>query len=99
MLVLRVIISFRDRQTERIFHRERVKGISQELYDRIYLKLAKVDFASSLDDLKVPPGSRLEKLKGDRKGQYSIRVNDQWRVCFEWENGNAFNVEAVDYHS
>lgn len=61
-------------------------------------KLVIVHGASSLDDLKIPPGNRLEKLRGDRSGQHSIRVNDQWRVCFRWSEGNAHDVEIVDYH-
>lgn len=61
-------------------------------------KLALLDAAESLDDLRVPPGSRLEKLRGDRKGQYSIRINNQWRVCFRWEDGDADDVEITDYH-
>lgn len=61
-------------------------------------KLVAVDAAEALDDLRVPPGNRLEKLKGDRAGRYSIRVNDQWRVCFRWTDGNACDVELVDYH-
>jgi proteic killer suppression protein len=61
-------------------------------------KLVAVDAAESIDDLRVPPGNRLEKLKGDRAGQYSIRVNDQWRVCFRWKDDSAHDVEIVDYH-
>jgi len=61
-------------------------------------KLLILDAAECLDDLRVPPGNRLEKLKGDRDGQHSIRINDQWRICFRWEDGNAFDVEIVDYH-
>jgi len=61
-------------------------------------KLVVLNAANSLDDLRVPPGNRLEKLKGDRSGQYSIRVNDQWRICFRWSDGNAHEVEIVDYH-
>jgi proteic killer suppression protein len=61
-------------------------------------KLASVDAADVLQDLRVPPGNRLEKLSGDRVGQYSIRVNDQWRICFEWSAGDAFDVEITDYH-
>ena len=61
-------------------------------------KLVAVDSADALDDLRIPPGNRLEKLKGSRAGQYSIRVNDQWRVCFHWKDGNAYDVEIVDYH-
>ena len=93
-----MILGFRDKRTEKIFNREPVKGIGHDLYDQIYLKLAKLDFAHTLEDLKVPPGNRLEKLKGDRRGQFSIRVNEQWRICFEWKHGNPTNVEATDYH-
>jgi len=58
-----------------------------------------LDAAEVLQDLRIPPSNRLEKLSGDRQGQYSIRINDQWRICFEWQNGDAYNVEIVDYHS
>ena len=61
-------------------------------------KLVAVDAAEALDDLRIPPGNRLEKLRGDRVGQHSIRVNDQWRICFRWSNGDAYEVEIVDYH-
>lgn len=61
-------------------------------------KLVALDAAESLDDLRIPPGNRLEQLRGDRAGQYSIRVNDQWRVCFRWRDGDAYDVELVDYH-
>ena len=61
-------------------------------------KLAQLDAAQTLDFLRAPPGNRLEALKGNRKGQYSIRINDQWRVCFQWKDGDAYNVEIVDYH-
>ncbi len=61
-------------------------------------KLGLVDAAETLDDLRVPPGNRLEKLKGNRAGQHSIRVNDQWRICFRWKGGNAYDVQIVDYH-
>ena len=62
-------------------------------------KLLMLDAAQSLQDLRVPPGNRLEKLAGERKGQYSIRINDQWRICFRWQEGNAHDVESTDYHS
>jgi proteic killer suppression protein len=61
-------------------------------------KLGLVDAAEQLEDLRIPPGNRLEKLKGDRAGQHGIRINDQWRICFRWKDGNAFEVEIVDYH-
>ena len=61
-------------------------------------KLVQIDAAERLDDLRIPPGNRLEALKGDRRGQHSIRVNDQWRICFRWRDGDAYDVEIVDYH-
>jgi proteic killer suppression protein len=92
-----VIRSFRDRETELLFDRfasKRWKAIA-----RVALrKLRILHRAQSLDDLRVPPGNRLELLKGDRVGQYSIRVNDQYRICFHWRNGDAFDVELTDYH-
>ena len=93
-----MIRSFRDQQTENIFRRERIKGFSQDVQRAALRKLLIVDAADSLDDLRVPPGNRLEKLKGGHKGQYSIRVNDQWRICFVWSGGDAYNVEIIDYH-
>ena len=93
-----MVKSFRDRATEDVFGRIYVKRFSQDLQRTAYRKLLLLDAAESLDDLKVPPGNRLEKLSGDRKGQYSIRVNEQWRVCFIWRQGNAYDVEITDYH-
>jgi len=92
-----VIRSFADRDTERLYQRERV--VRFRAFDRIALrKLRMLNAATNIIDLRMPPGNRLEKLKGDREGQWSIRVNDQWRICFNWENGDAFDVEIVDYH-
>ncbi len=93
-----MIRSFRDERTERLFRRERVKGLSRDLQRSALGKLHMIDAAESLGDLRVPPGNRLEKLKGDLQDQYSIRVNDQWRVCFRWHRGNADDVQLVDYH-
>lgn len=93
-----MIRSFRDRDTERLAQRERVKKWSPELQKAALRKLRMVDAAEEVMDLRVPPGNRLERLKGDRAGQYSIRINDQWRVCFRWERGHAYDVEIVDYH-
>ena len=93
-----MIRSFRDQQTERVFRRERIKGFSQDVQRAALRKLLILDAAESLDDLRVPPGNRLEKLKGDRKGQHSIRVNDQWRICFVWSGADAHDVELTDYH-
>jgi toxin HigB-1 len=83
--------------TQRLFHRESVKKF--RAFDRVALrKLILLDAALQLRDLAVLPGNRLEALKGDRKGQHSIRINDQWRICFVWREGDAFSVEIVDYH-
>ena len=93
-----MIRSFADPDTERLFRRERVRRFPAGLLRAMLRKLAVVDAAERLADLRVPPGNRLEKLRGDRTGQHSIRVNDQWRVCFRWKDGDAFDVEIVDYH-
>lgn len=90
--------SFGDRLTERLFQRERIRGLPPNLLRVALRKLVQLDAATALDDLRVPPGNRLEKLRGDRAGQHSIRINDQWRICFRWRNGDAFDVEIVDYH-
>jgi toxin HigB-1 len=93
-----VIQSFADRDTERLFAREPVRRFPADLQRTMLRKLVAVDAAEQLGDLRVPPGNRLEKLKGDRAGQHSIRINDQWRVCFRWKDGNAYDVAIVDYH-
>jgi proteic killer suppression protein len=92
-----VIRSFHDRDTEQLFDREasrRWAAIARVAFRRLRL----LHRAQTLDDLRVPNGNRLEALKGDRKGQYSMRVNDQYRICFRWENGDAHDVELTDYH-
>ena len=93
-----MIKSFGDRDTERLFARERVRHFPADLQRVMLRKLVAVDAAEALEDLRVPPGNRLEKLRGDRLGQHSIRVNDQWRICFRWEGADAYEVEIVDYH-
>jgi proteic killer suppression protein len=93
-----MIRSFRDRDTERLAGRERVKKWSPELQKVALRKLRMLDAAAEVADLRIPPGNRLERLKGDRAGQYSIRINDQWRICFRWSSGDAHDVEIVDYH-
>ena len=93
-----MIRSFRDRQTAKVFERDRVRRLPPNVQRQAHRKLLMVDAAQALDDLRVPPGNRLERLSGDRKGQYSIRVNDQWRICFRWERGDAYDVEIADYH-
>jgi proteic killer suppression protein len=93
-----MIKSFRDKETERIFSRQFSRRFHPNLHRTAWRKLAILDAAEWLEDLRVPPGTRLEKLSGDREGEYSIRINDQWRICFRWRDGNAYDVEIVDYH-
>ncbi len=93
-----MIRSFRDAETERLFRRLSVKRMAQSLQRAAIRKLLVLNAAETLDDLRVPPGNRLEKLTADRAGQYSIRINNQWRLCFEWSDGDACEVEIVDYH-
>jgi proteic killer suppression protein len=93
-----VIRSFGSRDTERLWRRERVPSIDPRIHTTALRKLRQVGAAESLDDLRVPPGNRLEALKGDRVGQYSIRINDQWRICFVWTDAGPEEVEIVDYH-
>ena len=93
-----MIRSFRDTETERLLWRERGSKLARPLQRAAKRKLLLLDAAESLDDLRVPPGTRLEKLAGDREGQHSIRVNDQYRGCFRWDGGEAHDVEIVDYH-
>jgi toxin HigB-1 len=93
-----VIQSFRDKETGKLFRRERSKVIPPDLQRVALRKLVQLDAAASLQDLRIPPGNRLEALTEERLGQHSIRVNDQWRVCFVWKDGHAHEVEIVDYH-
>ncbi len=92
-----MIKSFADKDTERLWNRQRAKTIPTDLQRRALRKLAILDAAETLQDLRVPPGNRLEELGGDRKGQHSIRINDQFRICFVWDD-DAYDVEVVDYH-
>ncbi len=92
------IKSFRCAQTERLFNDERGSGIPIQIVRRARRKLLMIHAATDVNDLRVPPGNRLEKLSGNRSGQHSIRINDQYRVCFVFRNGDAFQVEIVDYH-
>jgi len=93
-----VIRTFRDGDTERLFKRERIRKLPADLQRIALRKLLVLDAATSLLDLRVPPANRLEKLSGDRQGQHSIRINDQWRICFRWVGTDAQDVEIVDYH-
>ena len=93
-----MIRSFRDRETEKLFLREPSRVLPKELARTALRKLLQLDAAEAPIDLRAPPGNRIEQLKGKRKGQYSIRINDQWRICFVWKDGDAHLVEIVDYH-
>jgi toxin HigB-1 len=97
MLVV-VVRSFRDATTERLWSRQRVKAIDPRIQRVALRKLAMLDAAEVLEDLRVPPGNRLEALKGDRAGQHSIRINQQWRICFVWTTAGPEDVAIVDYH-
>jgi proteic killer suppression protein len=93
-----VIRTFASKETEKLFNRQSSRKLPQAIQQGTRRKLEILDAAESLQDLQIPLANRLEKLTGDRKGQYSIRINEQWRICFEWQNGDAYNVEIVDYH-
>jgi toxin HigB-1 len=90
--------SFRDKDTEALWHRQRSRRLDGPIQRAAWRKLAMLDAAETLADLLVPPGNRLEKLTGDRPGQYSIRINQQWRICFVWSDAGPEDVEIVDYH-
>jgi len=93
-----MIQSFRDKEAEKLFHREPSRKLPSSIQRIAMRKLWMIDAAVQLSDLKIPPGNRLEPLSGNRKGQHSIRVNKQWRICFTWRNNNAYNIEITDYH-
>ncbi len=93
-----MIRSFRDKGSEKLFNREPSRAVPNALRSAALRKLLILDAAENIEDLRVPPGNRLEKLKGDRAGQHSIRINDRYRICFVWRSGAADDVEIVDYH-
>jgi proteic killer suppression protein len=93
-----MIKSFKGRATESIFLGKRVRGLPGDIQQRARRKLRMLDAATIIEDLLVPPSNRLEKLKGDRRGQHRIRINSQWRICFVWKDASALDVEIVDYH-
>jgi proteic killer suppression protein len=93
-----MILHFKDSETERLFQGQVSRKLPADIQRTALRKLQYLHAAASLEDLRRVPGHRLEKLKGDREGQWSIRINDQWRICFEWEEGNAREVEIADYH-
>ena len=94
-----MIKGFADSESEKLFRGQLPKKLPTQIHRGALRKLLVLDAAEALQDLRIPPGNRLEKLKGNRKGQHSIRINDQWRVCFKWRDGDAYSVEIVDYHS
>ena len=93
-----MIKSFKDKDAERLFIREPSRKLSSDIQRIGLRKLRMLNRAKTLDDLRIPPGNRLEALKGYRLGHYSIRINDRWRICFVWEQGDVYEVEIVDYH-
>ena len=93
-----MILNFKDKDTEKVFQRIPVKKLSKEIQRQSLRKLLILDAADKLQDLRIPPGNRLEALAGNRQGQHSIRINDQWRICFRWNGSNAEEVEIADYH-
>lgn len=93
-----MIRSFADVDTKRVFRRLKCRHFSLDVQRAAYRKLLVLDGAESINDLRMPPGNRLQKLKGARRGQHSIRINEQWRICFVWKNRNAHEVEISDYH-
>lgn len=93
-----MIKSFKDSETEKIFHRQRSRKLPGDIQQVALRKLRMLSNAANINDLRIPPANRLEKLSGSREGQYSIRINDQWRICFEWRENNPYEVEIVDYH-
>lgn len=93
-----VIRSYQDKDTQTVAERRRVRSLPDDIQRRAQRKLMILNNATNINDLRVPPGNRLEALSGDRDGQHSIRINDQWRICFVWSDGNAHQVEIVDYH-
>ena len=93
-----MIRSFKNPEVEKIFKRERSRKLPADIQQVVLRKLRMLNRAETLDDVRIPPGNRLEKLSGNRNGQWSIRINDQWRVCFEWIDDEAYEVEIVDYH-
>ena len=93
-----MIRTFKDKETQKVFERKRSRKLPSDIQQVALRKLRMLNRAETLQDLRVPPANRLERLVGDRKSQYSIRINDQWRICFLWQDGDALDVEIVDYH-
>ena len=98
VIIISMIKSFSNKETEKIFNRQFSGKLPQNIQRVARKKLVILDAAPRLNDLRIPPGNQLEALKGDRKGQHSVRINDQWRICFKWSDGDAKDVEITDYH-
>ncbi|MFN3983706.1 MAG: type II toxin-antitoxin system RelE/ParE family toxin [Caldilinea sp.] len=93
-----MIKTFRDNEAQKIYQRQRSRKLPADIQQTALRKLRMINNAVTINDLRIPPANRLEKLSGDREGQWSIRINDQWRVCFRWEGNDAYEVEIMDYH-
>ena len=93
-----MIKTFFDREAARIFEGNRSRKLPDDIQYRVFVRLHALGAASALDDLRIPPGNHLEALKGNRKGQHSVRISERWRICFRWVDGDAYDVEIVDYH-
>lgn len=93
-----MIKSFKDKETEKIYNREVSRKLPRDIQQVALRKLRMINNAKTLNDLRIPPSNRLEKLRGSRESQHSIRINDQWRICFTWQGGDVFEVEITDYH-
>jgi proteic killer suppression protein len=98
IIMRNMIKSYKDKETEKVYYREYSKKLPRDIQKTAMKKLWMLDAAPDLQSLRVPPGNKLELLSGNREGRYSIRINDQWRICFRWIEGNAHDVEIVDYH-
>jgi proteic killer suppression protein len=93
-----MIKSYADKETSKLFNRDFSRKSPHDIHNSARRKLEILAAAETIQDLRIPPSNRLEKLSGDRQNQYSIRINDQWRICFDWKGGDAYNVEIVNYH-
>jgi proteic killer suppression protein len=97
-ILLYVIKSFRDRETQKVYDRAASRRLPEDIQQIALRRLRMINNARSINDLRIPPGNRLERLGGNREGQYSVRINEQWRICFAWRGGNSYDVEITDYH-
>ncbi|MBE0448973.1 MAG: type II toxin-antitoxin system RelE/ParE family toxin [Actinobacteria bacterium] len=93
-----MIKSFKDKETEKVYGREGSNKLPRDIQQVVLRKLRMINNAKDLNDLRIPPANRLERLKGDREGQFSIRINDQWCICFLWQGGDAYEIEIIDHH-